>query len=144
MRRSRGGGEGRLWRIRARLEVGTPYYFLGMKHDVVYKDITERKNTPGQAGGSRINLEEGAREVSRLKEQVESKVGTKYFSSNHSINVKIFKYFNSSATNQYHQKGGRALNLSGGGGGATVQAIAGSKGRNHKHYKKSYSLNDYK
>ena len=83
-------------------------------------------------------MEEGAREVSRLKEQVESKVGTKYLSSNHSINVKIFKYFNSNATNQHHQKGGRALNLSGGGGGATVQAIAGSKGRIFKN--SSYSL----
>ena len=51
------------------------------------KTSLKEKNTPGQAGGSRINLEEGAREVSRLKEQVESKVGTKYFSSNQSITV---------------------------------------------------------
>ena len=51
------------------------------------KTLLKEKNTPGQAGGSRINLEEGAREVSRLKEQVESKVGTKYFSSNQSITV---------------------------------------------------------
>ena len=40
------------------------------------KALLNEKNTPGQAGGSRTNLEEGAREVSRLKEQVESKVGT--------------------------------------------------------------------
>ena len=82
----------------------------------------------GHIGGSRNNLEEEARELTRLKEQVENKVSRKkYFWRCGKPGGRVFERLSVYFTDE--KPGGRAFQLSGGGRGWAVEAAAGTTGR---------------